>query len=300
MDTKSIQAFIAVCDYKGFTSAARHLHLSQSTLSRRIAALEEELGAILLQRTPQGIELTEAGALFRKEGAELLQRYDSLREHLEEIGSGTRGRIRVGMPMNLFGQNAVLGLYSRDMEMPGIDIQYTLLDFENLNNGLLSRMLDVVITYDFAVRPIREELVSKFVFKEPFVFFVRRDHALCQEENVTVPMLAQTGLAVIDTDINPPFLNHVLHQVRMLDGTEPRVAKNHESMLMEVSTSNAVGVCPKTLYESFKDVFGLQSLPVTEIDTGEDFILAWIKDNDNPMIRAYNDHIRHYIWNRIR
>ena len=300
MDTKSIQAFLAVCDYNGFTSAARHLHLSQSTLSRRIAALEDELGAILLQRTPQGIELTEAGALFRKEGAELLQRYGSLRERLAELGSGTRGRIRVGMPMNLFGQNAVLGLYNRDMEMPGIDIQYSLLDFENLNNGLLSRMLDVVISYDFAVRPIREELVSKFVFKEPFVFFVRRDHALCQEENVTVSMLAQTGLAVIDTDINPPFLNRVLHQIKMLDGTEPRIAKNHESMLMEVSTSNAVGVCPKTLYESLKDAFGLQSLPVMEIDTSADFVLAWIRDNDNPTIRAYNDHIRRYIWNRIR
>ena len=300
MDMSSIQIFLAVCDYKGFTSASRHLHLNQSTLSRKIAALEDELGAILLQRTPHGIELTEAGALFRKEGAELLQRYNSLRAHLAELGSGTRGRIRVGMPMNLFGQNAALGLYNRDMEIPGIDIQYSLLDFENLNNGLLSRMLDIVITYDFAIRTIREDTVSKFLFKEPFVFFVRREHALCQEGNVTIPMLAETGLAVIDTDINPPFLNHVLHKAKMISDKELRIAKNHESMLMEVSTSNAVGVCPKTLYEAQKDAFGLHALPVTEIDTSADFILAWLRDSGNPMIRVYNDHIRHYIWNRAQ
>ncbi len=300
MDTKSIQAFLTVCDYKGFTSASRHLHLSQSTLSRKIAALEEELGAVLLQRTAQGIELTEAGALFRKEGAELLQRYDSLRDQLAEIGSGSRGRIRVGMPMNLFGQNAVLGLYNRDMEIPGIDIHYSLLDFENLNNGLLNRMLDVVITYDFAVRTVQEHLVSKFVFKEPFVFFVRRDHVLCQEENVTIRKLAHAGLVVIDTDINPPFLNHVLHQIRMMPDTKLRIAKNHESMLMEVATSNSVGIGPKTLYESSKETFGLQDLAVTEVDTSADFVLAWRKDADNPLIRVYNDHIRRYIWNRNR
>ena len=300
MDFNQIQAFLAVCNYKGFTSTSRHLHINQSTLSRWIAAMEEELGATLLCRTAQGIELTEAGALFRKEGAELLQRYQGLRDQLIEIGSGASGHIRVGMPMNLFGQNSVLGLYNRELEIPGVEIQYNLLDFETLNNALLNRGLDVAITYDFAIRPIQEELVSKFVFKEPFVFFVRRDHLLCREENVTISKLGRTGLAVIDTNINPPFLNHVLHQIKMMTDTKIRVTKNHESLLMEVSIGNFVGVCPKTLYESFKEIYGIHALPVTEIDTSADFVLAWRRDNDNPLIRVYNDHIRSYIWNKTR
>ena len=298
MELDHVEAFLAVCRYNGFTNASKHMHVSQSTLSRWVAALEKDLGAELLRRTPQGVEPTEAGTLFKTEGAALLQRYQAIRSRLEEYGAGSMGHIRVGMPLNLFGQNAVLGLYNRAMELPGVEIHYSLLDFDTLNSGLLNRGLDVAITYDFAVRSIADSLAVKFVFKEPFVFFSREDHPLCLEENVTIDSLVQYGLTIIDTDINPPFLNHVLHRCGLRGTGHLYKARNHESMLMQVSTSSTIGICPRTLCESFKAVYGLCALPVTEIDTSADFVLAWRRDDDNPLIRVYNDHIRRIIWNR--
>lgn len=298
MDLNHVEAFLAVCKYNGFTNASKHMHVSQSTLSRWVASLEKDLGAELLQRTSQGIELTEAGLLFRTEGADMLQHYQAVRSMLAEYGSGAKGHIRVGMPLNLFGQNAVLGIYNKELELPDIEIRYSLLDFDALNSGLLNRSLDVAITYDFAIRNIEDSITKKFVFKEPFVFFAGKDHPLCREDNVTILKLIQYGLTIIDTDINPPFLNHVLHERTKARSGKLRMAKNHESMLMQVATSNTVGVCPKTLYESFKELYGLMALPVTEIDTTADFVMAWRRDDDNPLIRVYNDHIRRYIWNR--
>jgi hypothetical protein len=61
-----LQIFIEVVDAGGLTPAAHRLVLSKSIVSRRLARLEDELGAQLLVRTTRGIGVTEAGATFRE------------------------------------------------------------------------------------------------------------------------------------------------------------------------------------------------------------------------------------------
>ncbi len=60
----AMQAFVAVADLRGFAPAARKLGLSPSGVTRLIAALEERLGARLLQRTTRSVTLTDAGARY--------------------------------------------------------------------------------------------------------------------------------------------------------------------------------------------------------------------------------------------
>ena len=60
----AMQAFVAVADLQGFAPAARKLGLSPSGVTRLIAALEERLGARLLQRTTRQVTLTDAGSRY--------------------------------------------------------------------------------------------------------------------------------------------------------------------------------------------------------------------------------------------
>jgi len=60
----AMQAFVAVADLQGFAPAARRLGLSPSGVTRLIAALEERLGARLLQRTTRSVALTDVGARY--------------------------------------------------------------------------------------------------------------------------------------------------------------------------------------------------------------------------------------------
>jgi DNA-binding transcriptional LysR family regulator len=60
----AMQAFVVVADLRGFAPAARKLGLSPSGVTRQIAALEERLGARLLQRTTRSVTLTDAGARY--------------------------------------------------------------------------------------------------------------------------------------------------------------------------------------------------------------------------------------------
>ena len=81
----AMQAFVAVADLQGFAPAARKLGLSPSGVTRLIAALEERLGARLLQRTTRSVALTDVGARY-------LERARRILADVEEAEGSARGR----------------------------------------------------------------------------------------------------------------------------------------------------------------------------------------------------------------
>ena len=73
MDLKAVRTFVAVADAGQFQKAAVDLSLTQQAVSKRVAALERELGVRLLTRTPRGAELTIDGQAFLPHARELLR-----------------------------------------------------------------------------------------------------------------------------------------------------------------------------------------------------------------------------------
>src|SRR3984885_9939802 len=63
-DLRVVRYFVAVAEHGHFGRAAAALHITQPSLSRQIRGLEGQLGTTLLQRTPQGSRLTDAGRAF--------------------------------------------------------------------------------------------------------------------------------------------------------------------------------------------------------------------------------------------
>ncbi len=85
MNLRFVEAFYWVASLKSVTRAAEKLHLTQSAMSSRIAALEEELGAVLLDRRDKQLSLTVAGLRFLSYAQRMLELQ---REVKAEMGSG--------------------------------------------------------------------------------------------------------------------------------------------------------------------------------------------------------------------
>ena len=66
MELKTLRSFLAIAREGNVTAAAESLHVTQPTLSRQLATLEEELGTPLFLRGSRKLTLTEGGARFRK------------------------------------------------------------------------------------------------------------------------------------------------------------------------------------------------------------------------------------------
>jgi DNA-binding transcriptional LysR family regulator len=96
MDTLTrMRAFIDVVEAEGFSAAARKIGRSKALLSKYVRELEDELGALLLNRTTRQFSLTEAGHTYYQRASEILRDVESLQETVRESSSDIRGRIKI-------------------------------------------------------------------------------------------------------------------------------------------------------------------------------------------------------------
>jgi DNA-binding transcriptional LysR family regulator len=99
----AMQAFVAVADLEGFAPAARKLGLSPSGVTRLIAALEERLGARLLQRTTRKVALTDAGTRYLERVRHILADVEEAESSAEGERTRPIGRLVVSAPIG-FGR----------------------------------------------------------------------------------------------------------------------------------------------------------------------------------------------------
>ncbi|MER8673677.1 LysR family transcriptional regulator [Mesorhizobium sp. M0037] len=96
MDTLTrMRAFIDVVDAEGFSAAARKIGRSKALLSKYVRELEDELGALLLNRTTRQFSLTEAGHTYYSRASEIVREVDSLADAVRESSGDVRGRIKL-------------------------------------------------------------------------------------------------------------------------------------------------------------------------------------------------------------
>lgn len=99
----AMHAFVAVADLEGFAPAARKLKLSPSAVTRLIAALEERLGARLLQRTTRSVTLTDAGSRYLERARRILADVEEAERAAEGERTRPSGRLVVSAPLG-FGR----------------------------------------------------------------------------------------------------------------------------------------------------------------------------------------------------
>ncbi|UGY28081.1 LysR family transcriptional regulator [Bradyrhizobium septentrionale] len=121
----AMQAFVAVADLEGFAPAARKLGLSPSAITRLIAALEERLGARLLQRTTRQVTLTDAGSRYLERARRILADVEEAEDAVESERTRPEGRLVISAPFG-FGRlhvSPVVSVYLKRYPDVGVDLR---------------------------------------------------------------------------------------------------------------------------------------------------------------------------------
>ena len=95
------QAFLRVVEAGSFKKAAEHLNMEPSSLSRRIAALEDRLGVKLLHRSTSRTQPTEIGLIYFERLRRIVDEQMALEEEITSGATTMKGRLRVGSTVDL-------------------------------------------------------------------------------------------------------------------------------------------------------------------------------------------------------
>jgi DNA-binding transcriptional LysR family regulator len=99
IDLNDIVVFARVIEAGSFTAAARLLGMPKTTVSRRIAALEREVGVRLIQRTTRSLNVTDAGRLYYEQSSQALRTIEDANQLLAEARAEPSGTIRISAPV---------------------------------------------------------------------------------------------------------------------------------------------------------------------------------------------------------
>src|SRR6202008_1455060 len=141
-DLNNLYFFARVVDFGSYTAAAKALGLQTSKLSRRIAALETELGVRLINRTTRRLSLTEAGKAFHRHCLALLDEAQAARDAMSQVLASPQGLVRISCPTGLL-QGGIANILARFLaKHPQVRI---VLDATNRRVDVIDEGLDIAL-----------------------------------------------------------------------------------------------------------------------------------------------------------
>jgi DNA-binding transcriptional LysR family regulator len=152
LDTELARTFLAVVAAGTFVAAAERLHVTQSTVSARVHALEDLLGCTLFVRNKAGAVLTPAGRQFQKHATTLVRTVEQAR-HDVGIPRGFRAAITVGGRIGLWEQLLLEWLPMMRKQAPDISIRAEIGFEADLMQGLIEGRIDIGVMYTPQSRP---------------------------------------------------------------------------------------------------------------------------------------------------
>ncbi len=182
LDLRLVRYFIAVAEHRHFGRAAADLRIAQPSLSRQVRSLEQQLGARLLDRTPQGTRLTEAGEVF-------LPRAKALLRSAAQAAAATKAaaqpsRITIGYTSSLIITPALRELRRQH---PDAEVHALHLPWNEPREALLEHRADAVVTR----LPLRTDgLHVSILYDDPRVLLIPRSHRLAGKQSVTLADIA--------------------------------------------------------------------------------------------------------------
>ncbi len=178
MDTQNLSAFILVAETGSFSEAAEKLHLTQPAVSKRIALLEEQLGAELFDRIGRMVSLTEAGNALLPHAKSVQRELATAERSVRDLSGEVGGQLRLATShhIGLHRLPPILSHFSRDYPEVHIDIDFMDSEqaYELINQGKAEL---AVVT----LAPEEEKnLLSIPIWHDPLEFMIARDHELLQ------------------------------------------------------------------------------------------------------------------------
>jgi DNA-binding transcriptional LysR family regulator len=285
MELRNLAAFVEVVRQGGFSVAANALCRSQPAVSRTIKQLEDEIGAVLMERTSGGVHLTPVGRVVFNRARTILAECEALMRDVDDL-VGTRKRVlRLGLPV--MGGSLLFARHYAEFcaRNPQVEIRLIERDTADLPRAVLNGEADVV----FAIEPIPQDFESVAACEEPAVAILWPDHPLAHRTGLTIPDIANWPIIMPAPStaayrmITEAFARH---------GITPRIATYSSQLPFMVALSAqkfGVTILPRLMHAGDEAYRTVRAVPLHE--EGIRWKGCFIWSRDVPLSSAARDWV---------
>lgn len=239
MELRQLKYFVMSAEYLNFSEAAKHLFITQSTLSQQIKQLEFELGFPLFLRNSRHIVLTEAGEEFLPFARKTIRDAEDGVQRLYDLQNVKAGTLRVGVTYSL---SSVLteGLLSFMRQYPNVKLEICYETVNRLLELLKARKLDFVLSYKPLVDTPEIDTIS--LFENSLSAVVGSTHAMASMKSITLEELCGYPLVLPSKELQARMMLDRLMQGKGFT-LASQVELNETNILLQmVATGNYITV----------------------------------------------------------
>lgn len=285
MTTKQIEAFMAVAEYLNFTQAGEKLFASQSTVSRQISLLEEELGVELFFRNRNYVRLTPAGTIMKSAFLEVAKFMEEQVKTAKYMNLGECGTLKIGFISNLNVEaffEDIINEFSR--LYPKIMVNYECYTIHEIEDTVRSGKVDIAFTHGFEQMPA-PEFVHDVVYHTNMFLIYGKKHPLAEKENLSLEDFRNDIFWTASTRERLEGIWKKLFASYGISLWKTREVSNYDSALINIRMGNGVGIADPVTLAVDEKIYGVLKLPA-EISKVE-IVVNWLKDNMNPALPLF-------------
>lgn len=183
LDTRDLRLVLALAAARTTAAAAETLHLTQPAVSRALLGVEHKLDVKLFDRTPRGLEPTDAGRMLLASAPRLLNELSALEAQLRG-GTAPLQRLRLVCECYTAYHWMPTALQGLKASLPGVELSIALECTADPIAALQEGEIDVALISE-APTPRSRRLVDKPLFSDEIVFVVAASHRLASRPSLT-------------------------------------------------------------------------------------------------------------------
>ncbi|HUL02664.1 MAG TPA: LysR substrate-binding domain-containing protein [Gemmatimonadales bacterium] len=303
MDLKDLLCFQAVAHTLNLSRAAHEARVAQPALSRRMSALERELGVTLLTRHPKGVTLTPAGASFAQGSRQLLDELGAALDRAEATAAGRRGQVVFAAVRAAIARGFPTTVQdSLHAEYPEITVEIEDIEPPDIWEAVADGRADVGVCIGHP--PLSGLLAEPLWVEYMDRAIVPRDHPLAARGTVSLPEFGPLPFVVSRSTLAPEPGGRVEMALRAAGLRSPSLELDGDLRATHLAVAAGRGWTLMTRSRALAPPEGTVVLAVTGITITLPVMAVWRKGDRRPVVqtalRRMRDVARSYPESQVR
>jgi DNA-binding transcriptional LysR family regulator len=253
LDVRRLRVLCEVARRGSFSAAAAALGYTQPAISRQIATLEAEVGAMLVRRIPKGVVLTDAGRLLVERGETILARLDDAEAELRGLAGLEGGRLRLASFASAAASIVPPAIAQFRDRYPAVELSIVMSDPVYSLPQLLAGELDLALSHE-AVPPSAGGIELIHLFDDPMYVVMPAGHRFADTAVLDLAQFASEPWMLATTHSCPD--SRLFLRACHAAGFEPRIAfqnDDYPAILGFVAAGVGVALIPDMATRGIRD-----------------------------------------------